>query len=219
MNKKEIQKKRMMGYFIEATSKIIEEEGVEAVTIRKVADLAGYNSATLYNYFDNLNHLIFFSSMKFLKDYVIELSNYIKNSTNSIERYLSVWKCFCYHSFNNPKIYYIIFFDKYSDSINDAIKSYYSIFPEELEILPQEILPMLLERNLSTRNMTLLEYCAQEGILDRKNLNEINEIVLLLYQGMLLRVLNNNINYDITQAIERTMKYINQIIYSFQKNH
>ena len=30
------------------------EEGIEAITIRKVAALAGYNSATLYNYFANI---------------------------------------------------------------------------------------------------------------------------------------------------------------------
>ena len=50
-DKKTIQKRRMMGYFIEAASQIIEEEGMEGVTIRKVADIAGYNSATMYNYF------------------------------------------------------------------------------------------------------------------------------------------------------------------------
>lgn len=41
----------MWKYFVDATAEIIEEEGVENVTIRKVADRAGYNSATIYNYF------------------------------------------------------------------------------------------------------------------------------------------------------------------------
>lgn len=49
----------MMGYFIDAANQIIENEGIESVTIRKVADIAGYNSATLYNYFNDLNHLLF----------------------------------------------------------------------------------------------------------------------------------------------------------------
>ncbi len=48
-----------MTYFIDATNEIIENEGIESVTIRKVANLAGYNSATIYNYFENLDHLIF----------------------------------------------------------------------------------------------------------------------------------------------------------------
>ena len=47
--KKDLQKKRIMIYFIDATNLIIEKEGLDAVTLRKVADLAGYNSATIYN--------------------------------------------------------------------------------------------------------------------------------------------------------------------------
>ncbi len=31
------------------------KEGMEAITLRKVADLAGYNGATLYNYFKDLD--------------------------------------------------------------------------------------------------------------------------------------------------------------------
>ena len=70
LDKKYIQKVRMVKYFVDATIEIIEKEGYEAVTIRKVADIAGYNSATLYNYFDNLEHLLFFASMRYLQDYI-----------------------------------------------------------------------------------------------------------------------------------------------------
>lgn len=50
----------MWQYFIEATAAIIEEEGYDHITIRKIADKAGYNSATIYNYFSELSHLTFF---------------------------------------------------------------------------------------------------------------------------------------------------------------
>lgn len=56
--KRQLQKKRMMHYFIDAAVQIIDEEGIDGVSIRKVADIAGYNSATLYNYFDDLPHLV-----------------------------------------------------------------------------------------------------------------------------------------------------------------
>lgn len=59
MKNKEIQMGRMWKYFVDATAEIIEEEGLENVTIRKVADKAGYNSATIYNYFSEVSHLIF----------------------------------------------------------------------------------------------------------------------------------------------------------------
>jgi len=42
----------------DATHEKIESEGVEALSVRKVVDSAGYNVVTLYNYFKNLDHLI-----------------------------------------------------------------------------------------------------------------------------------------------------------------
>lgn len=215
MNKKAIQKRRIMGYFIAAAKQIIEKEGVESVTIRKVADIAGYNSATLYNYFQDLDHLLFFASMNYLKDYAFDLQNYIAGSKNALDRFISIWKCFCYHSYNSPKIYYTIFFDKYSDSLNDAVKAYYSMFPEELGKQSLDLMPMLLEKNIYARGLTLLEACAEEGIIKRNNLEQINEMILLVYQGMLLQVLNNQINYTIDDAVNKTIKYINQTIESF----
>lgn len=216
IKKKKIQKRRMMGYFIDAANQIIEDEGIESVTIRKVADIAGYNSATLYNYFKDLNHLLFFASMKYLKDYAFSLPGYINNSKNAIDKFFRIWECFCYHSFKNPKIYYIIFFDKYSSSINDVIKEYYSIFPEELGDQSIDILPMLMEKNIYVRDMAVLQACVNEGFIKKEYLEQINEMILLIYEGMLLRILTNQIDYTTDEAVDKTIKYMKQTLESFR---
>ncbi|MCT4564349.1 MAG: TetR/AcrR family transcriptional regulator [Maledivibacter sp.] len=214
--KKKIQKRRMMGYFIDAANQIIENEGIESVTIRKVADIAGYNSATLYNYFNDLNHLLFFASMKYLKDYAFSLPDYIKNSKDDLEKFLNIWKCFCYHSFKKPKIYHIIFFEKYSDSISDVIKEYYSIFPEELGDQSMETLPMLMEKNIYARDMAVLRSCVNAGFVKEEHLEQINEMILLIYEGMLLRILNNQVNYTTDEAVDKTVKYMKQTLCAFR---
>jgi len=215
MDKKEIQKKRMMSYFIEAANQIIETEGVNAITIRRVSDIAGYNSATLYNYFENLDHLIFFASMKYLKEYVLSLPDFLKASKNSIDRYFKIWECFCQHSFRKPKIYYTIFFDRFSNSLNDDIKEYYSIFPEELGEQSKDILPMLLGQNIYDRNRSILESCIPKESITKKDLEEINEMNILIYHGMLSRVLNKQVDYNIDEAVERTLLYMRQSIKSY----
>ncbi|MDR1061462.1 MAG: TetR/AcrR family transcriptional regulator, partial [Clostridiales bacterium] len=63
---------RTVLYFIDAARDIIKKEGTKAATIRSVADLAGYTSATLYNYFDNLNHIIALATMNYLDAYAGE---------------------------------------------------------------------------------------------------------------------------------------------------
>jgi AcrR family transcriptional regulator len=59
MKNKEIQEERIRGYFIEATKSIIKGEGVGGVSVRSVADHAGYSFATIYNYFRDVNVLLF----------------------------------------------------------------------------------------------------------------------------------------------------------------
>lgn len=219
MENKELQKKRMMSYFIEATNKIIEEEGIEGVTIRKVANMAGYNSATLYNYFDNLNHLIFFSSMKYLKDYAVSLSNYTKGSKNSLEKYLNVWRCFSYHSYLKPQFYNLIFFGDFSHSmVNDSIRTYYAIFPEELGDESMQFLPMLLEDNIHLRDYKLLKAAVSEGFIREDDLTEINEMNVLIYQGMLSRLLKKNNILSVEEAVEKTMTYINRTLKAYKIN-
>jgi AcrR family transcriptional regulator len=217
MDNKEIQKKRMLSYFLEATNKIIEEEGLQAVTIRKVASLAGYNSATLYNYFENLNHLLFFASLKYLKDYAENLSKKTKGSKNSIETYLSVWKCFCYHSYLKPEIYNLIFFSGYSHStVNHSIQTYYSIFPEELGEETQQFLPMLLEENIHARDYNLLKSAVLEGFIKEEDLHEINEMNVLLYQGMLSKLLSKDNSYTVDEAVDKTIRYMQRTLKAYR---
>lgn len=217
MDKKQIQKKRMMSYFIEATNQIIENEGIDSITIRKVSDIAGYNSATLYNYFENLDHLIFFSSMKYLKEYVLSLPEYLKNSKDPIDKYLRIWECFCKHSFRKPRIYYTIFFDKFSNSLNDDIKEYYSIFPEELGKQSKDILSMLLGQNVYDRNRSILKSCIPKALIKEEDLEEVNEMNLLIYSGMLSRVLNEQTDYTIDKAVARTLLYLKRSINSYME--
>lgn len=216
MDNKEIQKKRMLSYFLEAANKIIEEEGIEAVTIRKVASLAGYNSATLYNYFEGLSHLLFCASLKYLKDYAEDLPKYTSGSKNSIENYLSVWRCFSFHAYSKPAKYNLIFFGEFSHSkVNDSIKTYYTIFPEEITEESKKFLPMLLEDNIHERDYRLLKSAAEEGFIREEDLHEINEINVLLFQGMLSRLLNKNNSYSVEEAVEKTLDYIVKILSAY----
>lgn len=75
MSNKEIQMQRMWQYFVDATVEIIEQKGIENVTIREIATKAGYNSATIYNYFREVSHLIFFAALKYLNKYIEGLLN------------------------------------------------------------------------------------------------------------------------------------------------
>ncbi|GAA0739889.1 TetR/AcrR family transcriptional regulator [Clostridium oceanicum] len=214
MDKKTIQKKRMMKYFISATQKIIEKESFDLVTIRKVSDLAGFNSATLYNYFKNLDELVYFSSIKYLEDYVHELPSFIKDCENTYEVFINIWRCFCIHSFEKPEIYFHLFFATDNDS-NELIKQYFSLFSDEISKQSKYLLPMFLSENLYDRNLSLLKECINEDFLTSSSITELNEMIVLLYESMLYNILNNKVSYSVEEATDKILKYIKNSILSY----
>lgn len=221
MDKREIKRYRNMSYFIDAAVQIMDEEGIEFITIRKIADLAGYNSATIYNYFKSLDELILFASIRHLKEYILNLKEQIKSANNSLERYYKIWECFCKYSFSRPQIYNNIFFGNHSNSMSQIIKEYYSIFPEELVGQLDELMPMLLSTDLYARNLVLLSKIEAEGYLNKSDLNDINELTILLYNGMLVKVLNSETQLNADDVSQKTLVYTELILNSFmaQKNN
>jgi AcrR family transcriptional regulator len=211
MRKKEIQVNRMIKYFIDATAEIIEKDGIENVTIRKIADLAGYNSATIYSYFKEVSHLIFFAAMKFLKDYIQDLSVYMAQGKNPLEKYVLAWECFCKHSFENPQLFNAIFIADLGEHPEDFIKHYYSLYNMDLVGIPDEIKAFMFERNLSTRSRIMLEKAAQEGLLKQENIDPINEMTIFIWQGMFTTLLNNRRAYPIEESIKKTVSYIREV--------
>lgn len=80
MNNKEIQEKRMREYFIQATKSILKGEGLKSLSVRNIADQAGYSYATLYNYFKDVNDLVFLC----VEDFQEECGEFVANQTKNI---------------------------------------------------------------------------------------------------------------------------------------
>ena len=186
------------------------------ITIRKVAKKAGYNSATIYNYFENLDHLIFFASMKYIKPYAIALPEYIKDTKDPVEKFRAIWECFCHYSFMDPEIYYSIFFADLKNSIDEYIIDYYRLFPEELGSDTHGLNTMLLKSDIYERGMSSLDDSIQEGLLPQEDAEDLNNMTTILYKGILLDRLKGKINYE--DGFERAMRYINISISAFFKD-
>lgn len=85
MVNKSLQKERMMRYFIDACKVVVHRDGLEGVTAKKVGIESGYSYATLYNYFESLEELIFYCCF----DYIAELGRQVEKSLDSS---LSGWE-------------------------------------------------------------------------------------------------------------------------------
>lgn len=187
--RKERQKLRIMSYFIDAAHQVIEKEGVDAVTVRKVADIAGYNSATLYNYFSNLDHLIGYVAIKYLKDYYLVLDDYIKEADNGEMKYLKIWEVFCLHSYDRPQIFKAIFFMTPNDDVKEIFDNYFEIYPSDFGMHTEDLLPMLNAHSIYGRNRESLKPLVSEKTIGEESIDDLNNMTILLYRGFLDRLI------------------------------
>lgn len=183
-----LRQKRNMVYFVEATEKLLKEEGIGGVTIRRVAAEAGYNSATLYNYFRDVDDLILFGSVCFLREYLVELSRQLQPSMTSLERYRTIYRCFNDHAFRDPEIFYNMFFGKHSDHLEDVIHTYYlELFPEELKDLPEDARQMVVRGSLVDRDQVVMQHMVADGFVAPDRAAETLEIIIALHESYIHR--------------------------------
>lgn len=214
MDNKELKKRRMWTYFIDATEELIRTEGYQQITIRKVAEKAGYNSATIYNYFGELSHLLFFASLKFLKPYIESVTLEMKKTTDPIEKYLVAWEVFSNYSFKNPEVFHAAFLMDLGEHPENLLMHYYELYPADLLDVSEELKPALMERSIDARGRHAISHIIKAGLLNEAQAEELNELTNLIWQGMFTNVLNNRNRYSAHEAHERTIKYIREIIFT-----
>lgn len=185
-----------MSSLIQAADRINQEEGFENITIRKVSQHAKLNSATIYNYFQDLDHLLFFMSMKYLSKYTQGVQQIAKNTKDAKELYFAIWSFFIDEAFDNPKMFYHIFFsDKYRDQVDVTMEAYYEIFPEESFSNSGITKKMYSGKNIYNRNLVLLEELAKEDIINPQDIPRINTGTIYCFQAV-LNDLRLGIDYD-----------------------
>lgn len=213
MEKLNIRKKRVMNYFIEATEEIIRSEGVEGVSINKVAKLAGYNSATIYNYFDSIDHLILYASMNYLKDYINDLNKEIDEKfDNALIIYKKIYKVFNKHSFKSPEIFYNMFFSKYSKYLDVIIQNYLQIFPDYLDGSCTLVKEMLSKGSMTNRDEGLVKNLAKEGYIEEENINTVIQIITRTQQSYLYQALMEKDDFDYVKNNEEFFKCFDYVI-------
>lgn len=115
MVKNEIQEQRMREYFICATAEILKGEGLKSVSVRNVAERAGYSYATMYNYFKDVKSLVF----ECVKDFSEELLKFVdkkeKAGNNGLEKIRDRMMAYAAYFLEYPGIFELFFLERPSE--------------------------------------------------------------------------------------------------------
>lgn len=168
MDRKEIQTERMRGYFIQAAKEMIRSEGLKSVNVRSVAYRAGYSFATMYNYFRDINVLVF----ECVKDFQQEGKTFIEEKTIKIpqgkEKIRAIATAYADYLIEYPGIFELFYLEKMGGASNrtETSKSIYYFFDS------------LCEHEW--------QFCEKEGIYTTEEIAIRKDRLRFLIPGMLL---------------------------------
>ena len=143
---------RIMTTFIRAAREIIDAEGIDNISIRKIASLTGMNSATMYLYFPDSDVLTTMALMGYLEKYCRALAADMPQMKTPEDALFHSWEVFCRYAFANPCAFQHIFFCRHTVPLAEIIDRYYQLFPDQLKNISGNVLDMLREGSIEDRS-------------------------------------------------------------------
>lgn len=186
--------------YIERACEIIKNEGAQAISIRRMAKEFQCSTTSMYRYFENVEELIYYAYIGYLDDYLKELNIHEKEWNDIWDMHIGIWECYSRIAFRYPKAFDIIFFSASSRNLTTAIREYYDMFPERINIVSPYLQVMLQSTDLFERDMVMARRCAEAGVITMENAEKMNRMVCLLYKGYLKQILDYGIKEE---AIEK----------------
>lgn len=198
--------------FIEAAQELIDETGIENVSIRKIAERAGFHNSTIYLYFKDVNHLIQLASMRHFEEYNRSLSELSKRAMSPIENFIAVWSSFCQTAFKYPNLFYHFFFGKYSNNLTSIMREYYHLFPEKQYAISEGLEDMYFGNNIYERNLNLLHSLVDVNDININSdtIELINKISTSYFKELLIQKCQNQSlsSEDLTADLLNALSYL-----------
>ena len=196
MKNKEIQEKRMKGYFIQATKEILQSEGIQSLSVRNIADRAGYSYATLYNYFKDVNELIFYCLSDFQEECRLFVEKNKSKKEEGIESLKANVMAYMHYFIEYPGIFDLFYIVKMDGIHNKA--SMIKIINNSMESICE------LDWN----------YCQSNNLIPVNNIETLKAQLKYTVIGLLVFYLNRISPESYSEFIKNANKQIDNLFNS-----
>lgn len=201
--------------FISTAYKIVQEEGVTALSIRRLGRALNCNTANLYRYFSSLEELTLYVALDNLQGYLNDISKLFQMENDCVSRYYGVWHCFCTHAFAHAHLFNLLFFSKHSSELYKIIPDYYAMFPNELEKIDSSLQFIFLQGDFDYRDFLMLDEIVKQGKMNEFDSVILNNVAVNLFKGYFKTVLDQNMDQD--KSIVQMNRFLNTLQFVMEK--
>lgn len=134
---------------IDATTAIVEHEGLEGLSAREIAKRVGYSPGTLYNVFENLDDLLLIIEARLLDELAGRLAD-INPSGSPGERVRRIVEAYFAFTQERPKLWNLL--SEHRMPAGRAVPEWYEAKLDKLlVVLEQALAPLVMGCDLATR--------------------------------------------------------------------
>lgn len=159
--------------FIEAAKVLLLKEGVENVSVRKIGNMCNCSYATIYNYFDNLDHLLFYVAVDFLKEISLIRCKDSKKESYQIQDLSQLLRDYVKFYIKNPNVFRFFFYYQLEISPYRSAEAQEQGCEQERPHLEEEL------RNI-------LENMEDKQIFRKETIPEISTVLVHSVHGLLM---------------------------------
>lgn len=184
----------MREYFFQATREILKAEGLKGISVRNVAERAGYSYATLYNYFKDINELVFLCVSDFQEECRIFIAGQTKKSARGMDKISMIVMSYMKFFMEYPGIFDLFYLEKVGDFGNN-----------------QEIID-IIGRSLPEVCEAEWQYCIDNKLVTKKGVELLNSRLRYIVVGLLLFYLNRRTPKDYQEFLEEAKKQVDGVL-------
>jgi AcrR family transcriptional regulator len=174
--------------FVQAAKQIIHEEGVGAVSVRKIAKATGYSYATIYHYFTDLDALLLAVKEQMVEDVAAHFSNSTASAFQSIDDLKRANRDYAQYYLDRPNVYYFFYTYRFA---HEPMPDYDARFQEnwlvtyrvfvEKGILRQEDVVTAAKTMIYALQGLLALYFSSNGVTRESFFQDMDNIVDYLF--------------------------------------
>ena len=175
--------------FVAAARELALEQGMGSLSVRKIAERAGYHNSTIYTYFKDEERLLSLACVPFFADHTWALAQVRRSGLSAYDTFFALWEYFCDRAFQQPDVFRLFFFGRYSGDMPELLDRYFELFPEEKDVYAPVMDEMYCGANFEERCLRITAPMVREEKtrLTADNLPMVNSIIASVFRSLLQR--------------------------------
>lgn len=183
---------RVKSYFVQAAKDIIMKEGVENVSVRKIADQAGYTFTTIYKYFDDINELLQCVKAEMIQDLMKYMTSSVPPKNCSLAVIKKLNRIYLDYYIERPNIFTFFYsYRLHPMEGNHAEMMDYGLYYQETYrgfvrsgVINEVDIPVIAKTIIFTLHGLLALYFSDNGMTKKVVYEELDQTIDYLLKGV-----------------------------------